>query len=62
MTRKLTAKQREKFDHVEKGSMGSLRGLALQKYDLNMLCWRMAFRHEDGCRCWACVYVERQRS
>jgi hypothetical protein len=62
MTTKLTDEERAKLDRVEKGSIGALRGVARQRSDLSALCWRMAYEHEDGCRCWACVYVQGQRS
>ena len=61
MSQKSTDAEREKFKHVEVGSQGSLDGVSKQRYDLNLLCWRMAAQHKD-CSCWACVYVEGQRS
>ena len=61
MTTKLTAEEEKKFERVEQGSRGRLRGVAAQRYELNLLCWRLANEHQnDGC--WACVYVEGQRA
>lgn len=60
MSRKLTGEEIAKLRRTEQGSFGRLTGTSRQQYDLNMLCWRMAYEHND-CRCWACTYVERQK-
>ena len=60
MSRKSTDAEREKFKHVERGSLGSLDGVSLQKYKLHMLCYRIAYQHQNCGRCWACLYVERR--
>ena len=60
MSTKLTEEAEKSLERVQQGSRGRLRGVAEQRYNLNLLCWRIASQHKD-CDCWACTYVEGQR-
>ncbi len=60
MSTKLTEEAEKKLERVQQGSMGRLKGEDRQRYEFNLLCWRLEYQHKD-CDCWACTYVEGQR-
>jgi hypothetical protein len=58
---KLTEEAEKKLERVQQGSMGHLKGADRQRYEFNLLCWRLEYQHQnDGC--WACTYVSGQRT
>ncbi len=61
MSTKLTEEAEKSLERVQQGSMGRLKGEDRQRYEFNLLCWRLEYQHQnDGC--WACTYVEGQRA